>query len=207
MSDRKKNEQCPTFEQWMQAKGKRDTYLIIAGLLLGFAVIGIVVDAVLEKPEPGWVSWIPVNFGTYGIGGISALYVVALIVLGIATFISCIRNTGLGLIVSAIFSVLVFGVGFTLFEKVAIWLYNSINTSFVISFLGIKLKGAMEISVSGTLGGALLNTAIYTLPFLFCTVMAMFYSRKAQHLKQNIVPTIDLTKDIEKNKIEEGDRG
>ena len=206
MNNRNKNEQGPTFEQWMQAKGKRDTYLIIAGFLLGFVVIGIVVDAVLEKPEPGWVSWIPVNFGTYGIGGISALYVVTLIVLGIATFISCIRNTGLGLIVSAILSILVFGVGFTLFEKVAIWLYNLINTSFVISFLGITLKGAMEIPVSGTLGGALLNTAIYTVPFLLCTVMAVRYSRKAQYLKKNIIPTIDLTKGIEENKIEEGNR-
>lgn len=206
MNNRNKNEQGPTFEQWMQAKGKRDTYLIIAGFLLGFVVIGIVVDAVLEKPEPGWVSWIPVNFGTYGIGGISALYVVTLIVLGIATFISCIRNTGLGLIVSAILSILVFGVGFTLFEKVAIWLYNLINTSFVISFLGITLKGAMEIPVSGTLGGALLNTAIYTVPFLLCTVMTVRYSRKAQYLKKNIIPTIDLTKGIEENKIEEGNR-
>lgn len=174
----------PVSTQLINAKGKRDTYLSITTVMLVLVVIGVIAGVVLDEPEPGWVPWIPVNFGTYGIAGISALYMIIMIVIAIATFISCIRNTSLGLIASAIISILAFGVGFTLFEKVLVWLYNLINTDFVLSFFGITFNGAVEIPVSGSLGAALLNSVIFTLPFIFCVVKLVLYTKKVSSLKK-----------------------
>lgn len=184
MENTEKPQVSSTSAQWSHAKGKRDTYLSITVVMLALVVIGVVSGVVLDKPEAGWLPWLPVNFGTYGIAGISAFYLIIMIVITIATFISCIRNTGLGLIVSAIISILVFGVGFTLFEKVVVWLYNLINTNFVFSFFGITFNGAVEIPVSGTLGAALFNTVLFTLPFIFCVVKLVLYARKASSLKK-----------------------
>ena len=183
MDNTSNTQTSPMFEQWAQAKGKRDAYLTITVVLLALAVIGIVVSLILSEPEPGWVPWVLINFGTYGIGGISAIYMIILIVAGIVTFIHCIRSN-LGLIVSAVLGVLAYGLGFMLFVKVVSWLYNLIDTDFIVSFLGITVNGAMEIPVSGTLGGALLNTAIFTLPFIFCVIKLVLYARKVSKLSE-----------------------
>lgn len=185
MEENMKLHEMSMFEQLAKLEKKRKTYRNIALVMLGLVVIGVIVSLVLAEVEPRWVTWIPVNLGTYGIGGISTIYLFLLIAAALVTFVSCIRNTGMGLIGSAVVSVLVFGLGFTLFEKVVVWLYRSIDTNFEISFLGITMNGATEIPVSGTLGAALLNTLIYTLPFLFCSAKALFYYRKVSKIKAN----------------------
>ena len=184
MENTSKMPNLPDYEQWVQAKEKRNTYLTITVALFALAVIGIISSFFLSEPEPGWIPWILVNFGTYGIGGISAIYLIAMIILGISAFLYCISRTSLGPILSFVAGALTFGLGFTLFEKVIVWLFNSINTDFVISVLGVTVNGSAEIPVSGTLGKALLNTVIFTLPFIFCVVKLVLYARKASSLKK-----------------------
>ena len=107
-----------------------------------------------------------------------------MIVLGISAFLYCISRTSSGPILSFVVGALTFGLGFTLFEKVVVWLFNSINTDFVVSVLGVTVNGGTEIPVSGTLGKALLNTVIFTLPFTFCVVKLVLYARKVSSLKK-----------------------
>ena len=158
--------------------------------MLGFAIIGVEASFILEEAEKGWFPWLPVNFGTYGICGISSIYLILLIVAALATFVSCIRSTGLGLIASAVAGVLVFGVGFTIFEKVLVWLYRSFDTSIQITILGMTVNGAVEIPVSGTLGGALLNTVLYTVPFVFCLVRTILLSCKVSRMQMREIAEI-----------------
>lgn len=179
----KKTHELPISELLVKMEKKRKTYRNIALVMIGLAVIGVIISLILEETEPGWMTWLPVNLGTYGIGGICAVYLFLLIAAALATFLSCIRDTGIGLIGSAVISMLVYGVGFTLFEKVVVWLYRSINTNFEVSFFGTTLNGAAEIPVSGTLGAALLNTVLYTLPCLYCVVQALIYSRKVSQIE------------------------
>ena len=170
---------------------KRAIYLKIAIAMFGFAIMGVAVSFILEEAEKGWFPWLPINFGTYGISGISSIYLILLILAALATFVYCIRSTGLGLLASAVAGVFVFGVGFTIFEKVLVWIYRSFDTSIEITILGMTVNGAVEIPVSGTLGGALLNTVLYTVPFMFCLIRTILLSCKVNRMRTREIAVID----------------
>ena len=191
MNDSSAERRVSVLSRIAKIEKKRAIYLNIAIAMFGFAIIGVAVSFILEEAEKDWFPWLPVNFGTYGIGGISSIYLILLIVVALATFVTCIRSTGLGLIASAVAGVLVFGIGFMIFEKVLVWLYRSFDTSIEITILGMTVNGAKEIPVSGTLGGALLNTTLYTVPFVFCLARVILLSCKVSRLRRQEIAVLD----------------
>lgn len=162
-------------------KRKQGVYTAISAIMLFFVVVGVISSAVLEKPEGGVFDNLLLNIGTYGIGGISTVYLIVIIVACIALFIFGLKSTGFtlfGFVISAVGAALAFGLGFTVFEKIVTWLYGAIDTDFVISIFGMTVDGSKEIPVSGTIGGALLNTCIYTIPLVIVSIKALQYSVK-----------------------------
>ena len=161
-----------TTEQVLQ---RRNIYFSIAFIMFAFIAFGIIASKIMGPEEGEW-KYLWVNIGSYGFGGVSALYM--LIVVGVALAVFVHVCPAVGLFIGMAIAGVVLGVGVTLFTKVFGSFYQAIPTDFVISFLGITIDGTKEIPVSSTVGNALLNNLIYTVPFVFCTIKAIQYSRK-----------------------------
>ena len=99
--------------QYAHARRKKRKYLLVVICMVVLPAVGYIFDIVLAGFDPEEVRWIPINLGIYAIMGLCACYVVVLVVASLVVFIKSLQSGGL--IVAIFTTILVYGVGGTLF--------------------------------------------------------------------------------------------
>ena len=168
--------------QYARARRKRSKYLLVVICMSVLPAAGYIFDIVLAGFDPEEVRWIPVNLGIYAIMGLCACYVIALIGTSVVVFIKSLQSGGL---IAAIFTtILVYGVGGTLF----VWGAMLLEKMTPYAWFGTSELLQKEIGGPGEIFGvALIANIVFGIFLFFGFIKLICWSLRCRKLKSSAV--------------------
>jgi len=164
--------------QYARAQQKRRKYLLVVICMVVLPAVGYIFDIVLAGFDPEEVRWIPVNLGIYAIMGLCACYVVVLVGASLVVFVKSLQSGGL--IAAILTTVLVYGVGGTLFIGGAMLMEKMTPYA----WFGTHELLQKEIGGPGEIFGvALIANIVFGLSLSFGLIKLIYWSLRCRNLK------------------------
>ena len=182
------NQQTENLNPYQQ---KKQIYTALSIIFCLLPIVGYFADSGFTLPSLSDILWLPLNFGTYGIGGIFVVFALVLIIASLYVLVSCIRRLGLsflGIVLSIGATILFYGLAVTVLVEGISLLYSLLS-----NFLGALMSWEIP-GVSETLGGAIFSSLLYDIPFIMFIIKAKKYrtlSCGSNSTDQESHPTIE----------------